>query len=322
MSIYVYRKALSDGAASLAEALGGRRWRDARTPLSTKAISGDRVICWGDPFTKTGVFTLNSTPLRSKFTDAEVLRQAGVSTIEVSRTRPAAPAATAGPDPAYDLWQRLEDLATDFVEDEVTNPVTRSAPRTRGVQEIADAAQALAQALGRPVPLMAAAPSADWIGRATNHSGGTDLLNNSGTDYFSKKEAFVEEYRVHSFLGRSIRAGKKVHRTDDAWVASGRTPHAWVRSWDGGWRISYDGVSATQAQRDLAHASCAALGLDFGAVDIGQKADGTLVAIEVNRAPGLDGGTITKYAEAIQKWIRGEWSAENVPTREQRRRAA
>jgi hypothetical protein len=41
-------------------------------------------------------------------------------------------------------------------------------------------------------------------------------------------------------------------------------------------------------------------------VDIGVRADGSLLVLEVNRAPGLEGGTITRYADAIRKWQNGE----------------
>jgi hypothetical protein len=322
--LYVYRRAISDSAAALAEALGGRRWRDKQTPLSVKARAGDRVICWGDPFSKEGVLTLNNVTVRSKFTDAEVLRQAGVSTVQVSRTRPVAVSIPAGPDPAVALWEQLSEVTEDFIEDELSDSAAiRLAPRIRGVQEIRDIAQRLATALESPAPVATETRvDGEWLGRSSSHVGGDDLLAGTGADYFSKKEAFVTEYRIHSFLNRSIRAGKKVHRTDDEWVRSGRTPHAWIRSWDGGWRILYDGVSVKQAHRDLAHSAVRALGLDFGAVDIGERADGTLVVLEVNRAPGLQGGTVTQYATAIQNWISGTWTAENVdatkPVKERR----
>lgn len=325
--IYVYRRAASDGANELADALGGRRWRDRISPLTSKVRPGDTVISWGEAFAAPGVRILNGGPIRSKLTDAETLRAANIATIETSRTRPAPTMVPAGPDPVAELWARLDELADDFINDEPdSTSAYRSAPRIRGIQELRDAATSLLDGLNRPAPVATtAAPAGEWLGRSSNHVGGGDLLRGDASDYFSKKETFVEEFRVHSFLGRSIRVGKKVHRTPSDITPFTGTPHAWIRSWDGGWKIFYDGVSANQTMRDLAHAAVRALNLDFGAVDIGKLADGTYKVIEVNRAPGLDGATIIKYAESIQKWMRGEWTATNqAETRPERttRRAA
>lgn len=316
---YVYRRQGSEGAAALADALGARRWRDLRTPLSNKAVAGDSVICWGESFAKTGVRVLNGGPLRSKFTDAEMLAQAGVPTIQVSRTRPRVEdiIIPAGPDPAVPLWERVAELAEDFLEDEVGTTITRIAPRLRHVDDLASAIAALRTSLASPAPTETRRPAeanGEWLGRANDHVGGTDLLRGGATDYFTRRETLVREFRVHSFLGRSIRAGIKVHREGFP------NPHEWIRSWDGGWRISYDGETVRQAHRDLAHRAIEALGLDFGAVDMGQRQDGTLIVLEVNRAPGLEGGTIEAYVRAINRWLSGEW-ATRQPVQEHRRAA-
>ena len=34
-----------------------------------------------------------------------------------------------------------------------------------------------------------------------------------------------------------------------------------------------------------------------------ERADGSLLVLEVNRAPGLEGGTIDAYTDAIRQWI-------------------
>ena len=74
----------------------------------------------------------------------------------------------------------------------------------------------------------------------------------------------------------------------------------------------YDGVSSRQPHRDLAHRACEALGLQFGAVDIGEQVDGSLVVLEVNRAPGLEDGTVARYAGAITRWMQGNFATEGV----------
>jgi glutathione synthase/RimK-type ligase-like ATP-grasp enzyme len=48
-----------------------------------------------------------------------------------------------------------------------------------------------------------------------------------------------------------------------------------------------------------------ALGLTFGAVDLGLTPTGKFKILEVNRAPGIEGSTIEAYVKAINKWIEG-----------------
>lgn len=159
---------------------------------------------------------------------------------------------------------------------------------------------------GTPVP-------AGWLGRSRNHQEGSDLFNPPARpDFLVRQEQFVKEFRIHSFQGRSIRAGVKALRAEFTGVGEVRHPwtpgdhrglaHPWIRNWTGGYRISYDGKSVKQAYRDVAHAAVKALGLDFGAVDLGVTADKRIIVLEVNRAAGIEGGTIAAYANAVQEW--------------------
>ena len=134
-----------------------------------------------------------------------------------------------------------------------------------------------------------------WLGRANSHIGGADLLAPPARpDYWVKKEDITREYRLHIFRGQSIRAGRKEKFREDA--------HPWIRSHDAGWHLVYDGHGVTDRHRDAAKQAVTALGLDFGAVDVGERADGSVLVFEVNRAPGLEGNTIAAYATAIQSW--------------------
>lgn len=144
-----------------------------------------------------------------------------------------------------------------------------------------------------------------WLPRKNNHVGGNDLLHPPGkADFWSKKQEFTKEYRVHSFDGKSIRAGVKIPRIPN--------PHPWIRSYDGGWRIDYDGFKSGEALRKVARTSVKALGLIFGAVDIGETADGKLVVLEVNRAPGIEGGSLAQYKKAIDRWMMGAEGVEEA----------
>lgn len=308
--IYIYRSEASAGALELARALdgrkllghvGGRRFtrRVAGATREVTLAEGDVVVCWGSSLgTIPGIRVLNGAALQNKYEDALKLKEAGVSTIEVSRTRPTT-TQQRGPapqDPARVLYTSLVDLIEEF-----EGSFSRSAPFATGVGQLRDGFTSLATALRTPAPVAPpSAPQGEWLGRDRNHVGGSDLLvPTTSPDFYVKKETFAHEYRVHSFDGLSIRAGVKAPRPDFP------SPHAWVRSWDGGWRIQYDGVSSKQRHREIAHAAVTALGLTFGAVDIGERADRSLVVLEVNRAPGVENGTVDAYAEAITRWVTG-----------------
>lgn len=317
--VYIFRNQSSTGARDLAAALGGSRLRNFENGRFFKRMrSGrlvnvpltrsDHIVCWGS-HVGTGQLMasiLNNTPLKNKFQELEILRRAGVPTVEFSRTLPVTPVQPVQRDPAMQVWQDSQELVEAFSG----LTFSRGRPVLDGLDELTRKLGELAAGLRRPAPTPAPLPDLrDWVGRSNNHTGGSDLLTPPPQpDYFVKKIELVEEFRVHSFMGKSIRAGKKVPR-------EGVAQHPWVRSWDGGWRISYDGVSSKKKHRELAHTAVAALGLQFGAVDIGQKRDGTFVVLEVNRSPGLEGGTVTAYADAVRQWIHGGWQAEGQRVR-------
>lgn len=297
MALYIYRREPSSGARDLAEALDAHRYRAINRPIERKARAGDQIVCWGEALPNlAGVRILNGAAIRNKFTDAEVLRAAGVPTITVSGSRPTDTVAETTPPP---IWAEVVDAASALAE----LNFGRTRPIRDGVTSLITKLSALNTELGRTLP-----PSATWLARTFNHVGGADLLSPpTVANYYSRKEEFAREYRIHSFLGKSIRAGIKAPR--DGYGPTGIALHPWIRSWDGGWRIKYDGVSSKRRHRELAHAAVAALGLQFGAVDIGEKADGSLIVLECNRAPGVENGTVESYAAAIQRWADGEEAA-------------
>ena len=304
--IYIYRRAASTSARELTDAIEGIRYRNLHRPIEQKAHTGDLVVCWGERLAADtcapGVLILNGAPLQNKFQDAVMLKAAGVTTVEVARMRPAAQPLPPAPDPARTLLTSAAEAAEDFLNIDIGDgAVPRNQVMLTGIRELEARCNTLRMALNTPAPVAQTAPVGEWLARMNDHVGGNDLLQvPTQPDYYSKKETFVKEFRIHSLAGKSIRAGVKAPRTDAAFA--GQTPHEWIRSWDGGWRIRYDGVSSKQKHRDLAHAAVAALGLQFGAVDIGERADGTLVVLECNRAPGLAEGTAAIYAQAIRNW--------------------
>lgn len=153
---------------------------------------------------------------------------------------------------------------------------------------------------------------AGYVGRSAHHQGGDDLLKGiARPDYMVLKEDFKNEYRIHSFAEKSIRAGIKQLRdgftlspTVEAWKPDSNLAHPWIRSFDGGWRINYDAFKSSRALKNLAHSAVKALGLTFGAVDIGELANGDgFRVLEVNSAPGCDPNTTASYVRSINRLI-------------------
>jgi hypothetical protein len=152
------------------------------------------------------------------------------------------------------------------------------------------------------------------IPRVLHHEGGMDLLvRPKRFDYQVLRELFLKEFRIHSFNGRSIRAGQKVPREgftevkdEKLFTLNSNLVHPWIRSFEGGWRVNYDGFQSTSQMRKLAHLAVKALGLTFGAVDIGLAQNGGMKVFEVNRAPGIEGNTVQSYVRAITRWMQKE----------------
>ena len=160
-----------------------------------------------------------------------------------------------------------------------------------------------------------------WLPRTNDHEGAADLLNPIQplkAGFFVKKLDLQKEYRIHSFDGKSIRAGVKVPRegfkpfpkdmNPDIWRLGTKFYHPWIRAFDSGWRLDYAGFKSNAKMRKIAHDAVKALKLTFAAVDIGEQLDGSLVVLEVNKAPGIEGGSIEAYAKHILSWSRGTLS--------------
>ncbi len=154
------------------------------------------------------------------------------------------------------------------------------------------------------------------------NAGGGDLLNppaKEKAEYWVRTEQFTSVYRIHSFAGRSIRAGEKQPREGfrkvglNLWKPDSRLAHHWIWTWETGWKVHYDGFKSTKEVRELAHKTLKFLGLTFGAVDIGERADKHLMVIKVDLAPVLEGRTLDIYARNILKWFKNEENPELTP---------
>lgn len=114
------------------------------------------------------------------------------------------------------------------------------------------------------------------------------------TKYIKK----TDEYRVHVFFGEIIDIQQKRKRLE----IDNEEVNYQIRNASNGWVYCRGGVSAPPNVGVAATSAITALGLDFGAVDIGYTIKKDLATVyEVNTAPGLEGSTLDKYYDAISR---------------------
>jgi hypothetical protein len=113
------------------------------------------------------------------------------------------------------------------------------------------------------------------------------------TKYFKKRS----EYRVHVWGNDILDLQEKRKRR-------GAEACPRIRSHSNGWVFAREGVAVPACVGQAAVAAVRALGLDFGAVDIGYNAHYDRAAVfEVNTAPGIEGTTLEKYASKIKELV-------------------
>lgn len=116
--------------------------------------------------------------------------------------------------------------------------------------------------------------------------------------YFKAKE----EYRVHVLRDKILDVQQKRRNTD---VPREEVNYA-VRSHANGFVFCRENVDPPEAMLKVCVDAVAALGLDFGAVDVRYNTnDKTCCVLEVNTAPGLEGSTIEKYSGAFTELLSG-----------------
>lgn len=133
----------------------------------------------------------------------------------------------------------------------------------------------------------------------------------SNPDYYTEKVGLVKEFTIHSFNGKSIRAGEKkpmvgqpIAPNVSVWEANPTSyAHPWIRTYATGWSIDHT-VPSTPELRAISHKVVKTLELDFAAIDIGQMANGTYIVVSVNQAPDLRGlNAVKAYTKSILKFI-------------------
>lgn len=149
-----------------------------------------------------------------------------------------------------------------------------------------------------------------WLARTIlNGSGGAGIKVIRSKDEVPDAPLYVKyipkmtEYRVHVVAGNVIFAQQKKRKSD----ASQTDDQKLIRNHANGWVFCpVDVGTLTEDVRNVAIAAVAALGLDFGAVDlIVGKSDSLAYALEVNTAPGLESeGLIDAYVRAFTELVR------------------
>lgn len=115
------------------------------------------------------------------------------------------------------------------------------------------------------------------------------------TKYFKKKY----EYRVHVIGNNVVDFAMKKAR-------EGVIPDSYqIRNSSNGWIFCREGVELPPQVSEESIKAVAALGLTFGAVDVGwnEKKQEACV-FEVNTAPGIQGTTINSYVKAFQEILK------------------
>lgn len=141
--------------------------------------------------------------------------------------------------------------------------------------------------------------------KLTGHSGDGIIIVEKGepipdAPLYTKYIFKDKEFRVHVVGGKVIDTQRKIRDPD-------REVVTWkVRSHQNGFIYARNGIVASEQRDSLAIAACQAIGLDFGAVDIIQDKAGVFYVLEINTAPGLEGQTVERYAEAFRSIHSGQ----------------
>lgn len=165
------------------------------------------------------------------------------------------------------------------------------------------------------------------VGRTDNHRAGSSfwLCNtpndaqraiNEGATHFMEYIANAREFRVHIAFGKSIKLTEKLYPAPGPfgteWFSGNECPNAsTTRNHANGWKQMAPQPNAHRASlRTHAKAAVAALGLDFGAVDILMRQEPItherdipeFFVLEVNSAPALtdpNTDTLARYVSAF-----------------------
>jgi hypothetical protein len=112
---------------------------------------------------------------------------------------------------------------------------------------------------------------------------------------FGRNPLNVDEYRAHVVGNEVIDLQQKKRSSSYEGISN-----PYIRSHGNGWNFCREGIEHPAAVINAAVSCVQALGLDFGAVDIGHERGTDRVCVyECNSAPGLEGSTPGLYADSL-----------------------
>jgi hypothetical protein len=109
------------------------------------------------------------------------------------------------------------------------------------------------------------------------------------------------EFRFHVVNGKVVHTAEKLRVGKEK---RGDNYDKYIRSHNRGWVLAFHHLADNPPPElggDLACRACTALGLSFGAVDMGWHEDTGWFILEVNTAPGIEETTLDAYAKAIKE---------------------
>lgn len=133
---------------------------------------------------------------------------------------------------------------------------------------------------------------------------GTQITPEQSCPLYTKNVKAKYEYRVHVAGGNIIDFCQKKKRSDIT-EEQRQFFNPAIRSHSFGWVFCRDNIVLPEIVKEQAIKAITALGLSFGAVDIGyNQHENKAYVYEVNTAPGLEGTTLTKYTEYFLSLLR------------------
>lgn|SRR5574343_99739 len=126
--------------------------------------------------------------------------------------------------------------------------------------------------------------------------------------FYTKHWPHTYEVRIHIILPTTIHYQRKIKTFTGFNHLNIRTnPQTRIRNYNNGWRFTSNQERLREIPLEKAENAClralAALNLNFGAFDVLIKANGDPCILECNTAPGIEGTTVTVYAEAFRNYI-------------------
>jgi glutathione synthase/RimK-type ligase-like ATP-grasp enzyme len=118
-----------------------------------------------------------------------------------------------------------------------------------------------------------------------------------------------KEFRVHVAFGEVIDVQEKRKRQE---VAKEDVDFQ-IRNHQTGWVYCREDIVEPNGLRELALAATKKIGLEFSAVDIiWNEKSNTCYCLELNTAPGLEGTTVERYADAFVRYLRPDSDYEST----------